>query len=557
MEAVENSTEFSSSLDQKECQNDTTGNTPSSDVKEKEEKLQKSAQEEPEEKSCPREDGSPCEDDVLCDACIESPCKAKKSCLTCLVSYCEDHLRPHLEKERFQSHRLVEPLKDVEIRQCEIHHLPLELYCCVESCCVCQKCMSEQHHGHETLSITEAHQTVEKELQDKQAELAKTLTAAENSINKLQSCVLSVEACVCEVRAVLQQQVSSLQAGVEQVRAELTKVLEVEQKRTLGQVGGAQLCVEQHCAELKRKHTQLDKLSKNKNSIDFLQEYSEWRKTSLDVSLPDVCVTQTIRLQSFSRIITQTTQELCDTLLTTYRNSLKEFCITGDDVNQRKVHPQSPVQLNSSLPEPQSRDDFLKYASPLTFDGDTVHHFLRVTENGRKLTNTTPWQHGYPEHPERFEHWKQALVAQSFSSGRHYFETDLNGTGVHVGVTYVGIPRRSDQNNACITDSSISWCVQRTGRGFSAWHNGVETPLNSPKATRVGVYVDFGRGSVVFYSVGGEVEGEMKLLHRYETELREPLYAAVFLPKNENVVVLVEPGQELPLKSPSPPCSPP
>lgn len=161
MEAVENSTEFSSSLDQKECQNDTTGNNPSSDVKEKEEKIQKSAQEEPEEKSCPREDGSPCEDDVLCDACIESPCKAKKSCLTCLVSYCEDHLRPHLEKERFQSHRLVEPLKDVEIRQCEIHHLPLELYCCVESCCVCQKCMSEQHHGHETLSITEAHQTVE------------------------------------------------------------------------------------------------------------------------------------------------------------------------------------------------------------------------------------------------------------------------------------------------------------------------------------------------------------------------------------------------------------
>lgn len=200
---------------------------------------------------------------------------------------------------------------------------------------------------------------------------------------------------------------------------------------------------------------------------------------------------------------------------------------------------------------------FFSDSSPLTFDGDTVHQFLRVTERGRKLTNTTPWQHGYPKHPERFGHWKQALAAQNFSSGRHYFEMDLSGVGVHIGVTYVGIPRQSDQNEACLTGSSISWCVQWSGRGFSAWHAGVETPLNAPKATRLGVYVDFGCGTVAFYSVAGEAEGGMELLHRYQMELREPLYAAVFLPKKENVVVLVEPGEELPLKSPSPPCSPP
>lgn len=180
-----------------------------------------------------------------------------------------------------------------------------------------------------------------------------------------------------------------------------------------------------------------------------------------------------------------------------------------------------------------------------------------MTERGRKLTNTTPWQHGYPEHPERFEHWKQALVVQSFSSGRHYCEVDISGAGVHVGVTYVGIPRDSNQNEASLTGSSISWCIQWSGRGFSAWHSGIETPLNAPKATRLGVYVDFGGGAVVFYSVGEEADGEMKLLHRYEAELREPLYVAVFLPKKDNIVVLVEPGEELPLKSPSPPCSPP
>lgn len=151
------------------CQNGTAVSDLSSAMKQKEEKIEKSVKEEPGETSSPGQDGSPCEDDVLCDSCIESPRKAKKSCLTCLVSYCEDHLRPHLEKEKFQSHRLVEPLKDVEIRMCETHNLPLELYCCVEMCCVCQKCASEQHQGHEALSITEARRKIE--VQQKQSSI--------------------------------------------------------------------------------------------------------------------------------------------------------------------------------------------------------------------------------------------------------------------------------------------------------------------------------------------------------------------------------------------------
>lgn len=141
------------------CQNGTAVINPSSAMKE--EKIKKSAEEESGETLCLGEDRSPCEDDVLCDSCIESPRKAKKSCLTCLVSYCEDHLRPHLEKEKFQSHRLVEPLKDVETRMCETHNLPLELYCCVETCCVCQTCLSEEHQGHDTLSVTDARQKIE------------------------------------------------------------------------------------------------------------------------------------------------------------------------------------------------------------------------------------------------------------------------------------------------------------------------------------------------------------------------------------------------------------
>ncbi|XP_072523630.1 tripartite motif-containing protein 16 [Salminus brasiliensis] len=491
----------------------------------------------------------PGEDDVVCDSCIESPRRAKKSCLTCLVSYCEAHLRPHLENPKFQTHRLVEPLKDVERRMCETHDSPLELYCCVDACCVCQECASGGHQGHDLLPITQARQNVEKELQNKHTEVAQTVTAAENSINKLQSSISAVE----DIRAVLQQQFSVLQAAVEQVRAELSEALEGKQQNALAQAQSVRQHLEQCCSELKKTHTHLEKLVKNKNDVDFLQEYSQWRKSSRDVCVPAVCTSLTDHLQSFNSIITHTTQELCDSVLTSYRNTLKQACTTGDAPVQPTGQDISAVKQSITLPEPKTREDFLKYATPLSFDSGTAHQFLRLTEDGRKVTNTTPWQHGYPERPERFLHWKQVLASNSFYQGRHYFEVDISGEGVHVGVTSSNIARQSAENDGCLTGHVTSWCLQCNGRGFSAWNDGQETPISAPKSTRLGVYLDFAQGSLAFYAV----DGGMTLLHRYRATLKEPLYPACWVPKKENVVLLVEPGQEMPLKSPSPPCSPP
>lgn len=100
-------------------------------------------------------------DDVVCDSCIESPRRSLKSCLTCLVSYCEGHLRPHLENPKFQNHRLVEPLRDIERRTCESHKWPLELFCCADACCICQDCVTEDHRGHNTMSVVDARSRIE------------------------------------------------------------------------------------------------------------------------------------------------------------------------------------------------------------------------------------------------------------------------------------------------------------------------------------------------------------------------------------------------------------
>ncbi|KAF1373517.1 hypothetical protein PFLUV_G00239700 [Perca fluviatilis] len=413
-------------------------------------------------------------DDVVCDSCIESPRRALKSCLTCLVSYCEAHLRPHLEKPKFQNHRLVEPLRDIERRTCESHKWPLELFCCADAVCVCQDCVTEEHKGHNTVPVVEARSRIERELKEKQTEMGKTLTAAENAINKLQLNTVNIE------------------------------------------------------------------------------EYSEWKKEATDISLPGVYIGLMDRLNSFSRVIVDSTRELCAMLVSLYVEKVKETCKNDKTGIKTTVREIAAAKQNMSIPDPVTHADFLKYAAQVSFDADTAHKFLRLTEDNRKVTNTTPWQHPYPDLPERFENWRQVLATESFYLGRHYFEADISGEGTHIGLTYKSIDRKGNESNGCITGNNFSWCLQWNGRTFSAWHSDVEIPLSVEKFTRIGVYLDYSKGLLSFYGV----DDTMTPIHQYKAEFLEPLYPAFWLSKKENLVALVAPGEPLQVKKPSPSTPP-
>ncbi|XP_045928377.1 E3 ubiquitin/ISG15 ligase TRIM25-like [Micropterus dolomieu] len=71
-------------------------------------------------------------EEVLCDVCTETKLKALKSCLVCVTSYCETHLKPHQTFAGLKKHKLIDPVENLESRMCKKHDWPLELLCKTE-----------------------------------------------------------------------------------------------------------------------------------------------------------------------------------------------------------------------------------------------------------------------------------------------------------------------------------------------------------------------------------------------------------------------------------------
>lgn len=91
-------------------------------------------------------------EEVLCDVCLgEGRPKAVKSCLVCLSSYCEEHLKSHAA--RFTKHKLMEPVANMEDRMCPKHERLLELFCKKDQTCVCVLCTETDHRAHYTVPV--------------------------------------------------------------------------------------------------------------------------------------------------------------------------------------------------------------------------------------------------------------------------------------------------------------------------------------------------------------------------------------------------------------------
>ncbi|KAI1897027.1 hypothetical protein AGOR_G00100990 [Albula goreensis] len=171
-----------------------------------------------------------------------------------------------------------------------------------------------------------------------------------------------------------------------------------------------------------------------------------------------------------------------------------------------------------------------KYGCQLTLDPNTAHRELSLSEGNRKVTYT--WgEQPYPDHPERFNCWRQVLCRESLSGRCCYWEAEWSVSKwgwVHIAVTYKGISRKGEGDDCEFGRNKNSWSLICSERSYSVRHNKNKTDIPVPPSPyrrvgvcvyRVGVCVDHPAGTLSFYSVSDS--DTLTLLHRFHTNFTE------------------------------------
>ncbi|XP_036128228.1 butyrophilin subfamily 2 member A2-like isoform X2 [Molossus molossus] len=140
----------------------------------------------------------------------------------------------------------------------------------------------------------------------------------------------------------------------------------------------------------------------------------------------------------------------------------------------------------------------LLHAADVVLDPDTAHPELFLSED-RRSVRRGPCRQSVPDNPERFDCRPCVLGAESFSSGRHYWEVEVK----NVMVWAVGVCRDSVQRKgeALLVPQNGFWTLEMFGNQYRVLSSAEKIlPLNE-RLRRVAVFLDYESGDVSFYNM--------------------------------------------------------
>lgn len=569
-------------------------------------------------------------DEIKCDNCMEA--KAVKTCLTCMASYCEDHVRPHRENAVFRAHQLCDPLPDLMERLCSNHGKLMEFYCNQHQSCICSTCLQDMHKGCEFITADERRFKQKTDLTDK-------LNILDVKTDKNQQVITQMKEQQIKLKDLAATRKRFLEAEYRQIREMIDRdekeaMLAIDKEQEKGQSKLVSL--------IKKFNENVETMSRTKSEINILLDQSQslaFLKASVD--LPSVVnfephnprmtveSKEVIAYHSSAVALKEWITKLMEQPLenrisvlkpglgnqfsvipseipsflpnprdmwmqkapivwhdpsahlrspnpicgpkakapgTRQRNSSK-IAKDQKDQNERKdqkpnksrnpskganpvfsksmenllditaktvvdIPDINPLAISPAVLNSIKRSDLLKYGTILNFDVRTAHKRISLSENNTKATVSDDPAH-YPDIPLRFSVCSQVLCTKGFSQGRHYWEIKMSSNNFcGLGLAYGRIDRKGPSSR--LGRNADSWCVEWFNVKLSAWHNSIETVLQNPNPSRVGVLLDCDQGSATFYNV----QDRAYPFHTFVFPFTEAVYPAFWIFSNGSSVSL-------------------
>ncbi|KAF6715320.1 RuvB-like 2 [Oryzias melastigma] len=370
--------------------------------------------------------------DVGCDICIGKKHKAVKTCLMCLASYCEKHLKPHFESATFKRHKLVDEIGHLDRQICPQHQKGLELFCRTDQMCICVLCTVKEHKGHDMVSAEQERAEEQQKLGSTQAEIQERIHDRLKQMEELKQAVDSLKSSAHRALQECEKMFSDMMRSIERMQQEMAKLISSNKRAALSNAEGHMERLNHEIADLKRRDNEITQLSRTEDHIHFIQSYHMLIAQTEAEELPSVSVNPYFSFDPVTKAVSEMKQHMNefsnDELVKVAKTVNKmTFCELDDAKKKRSIKSEeAPMYKSMPVREPQFRDDFLRYACQLTMDPNTAYRQLYLSRGNRKATLKRDTQ-SYSDHPNRFDSLPQSAVTHNSCSGTELLVVFLAG----------------------------------------------------------------------------------------------------------------------------------
>ncbi|KAA0722900.1 Zinc-binding protein A33 [Triplophysa tibetana] len=400
--------------------------------------------------------------EIPCNVCEENlTSTAVKSCLTCLLSYCEHHLKRHQSLERHRGHKLVSPVERMDEKACRVHGRPLELYCKREKRLICTLCVKT---GEDVISMETERERREAEQQNTIKGLESMTNQSENKLEDLQSTVTKY-----------QDHIEREQREIKRVFAEVMDVVRSAEEDLLAPLEDGRRCLEKEESE---KTQQIKKeILKYREIIDDLNQN---KKEEDDM----------VFLQSYPSV----TAELKDDWTVSIDTELKFG-------SMRNINSSALVSIRTHLEKLCSFEirRIQRFSVDVILDEETTHPSLEVSQEGKTVRDNGK-VHDSPGGPGQFDLVGGILGRLQIKSGRAFWVVEVGEkTSWELGVVRENANRKG---KVSYKPKEGYWAIVLCASNLYGAFEDPPIQLHlSTKPQKVGVFVDYEDALVSFYNM--------------------------------------------------------